>query len=118
MKFDVDNVVVIGGVGVFGCVFVSLFEWSNYNVLVVEKDDWESGRVILLLSCVLLVVVVVFINLIEVVISKFIMLLEDCVFVDIISIKVKLFEVMFVVYNGLVVGLYFMFGFDVFGMIK
>ena len=43
VKPDVDNVVVIGGAGALGRVFVSLFERSNYNVSVVEKT---TGKVV------------------------------------------------------------------------
>ncbi len=118
VKPDVDNVVVIGGAGALGRVFVSLFERSNYNVSVVEKDDWESGRATSLLSCASLVVVAVPINLTEAVISKLTMLPEDCVLADITSIKAKPLEAMLAAHNGPVVGLHPMFGPDAPGMIK
>lgn len=118
VKPDIDNVVVIGGAGALGRVFVSLFERSNYNVAVVERDDWESGCAESLLSTASLVIVAVPINLTESVIGKLTMLPENCVLADITSIKAKPLEAMLAVHNGPVVGLHPMFGPDAPGMIK
>ena len=118
VKPDVDNVVVIGGAGALGRVFVSLFVRSNYNVSVVEKDDWDNGRAASLLSTASLVVVAVPINLTEAVISKLTMLPKDCVLADITSIKAKPLEAMLAAHTGPVVGLHPMFGPDAPGMIK
>ena len=118
VKPEIDNVVVIGGAGALGRVFVSLFERSNYNVAVVERDDWESGCAESLLSTASLVIVAVPINLTESVISKLTMLPENCVLADITSIKAKPLEAMLAVHNGPVVGLHPMFGPDAPGMIK
>ena len=113
-----DSVVVIGGAGALGRVFVSLFERSNYTVSVVEKDDWESGRAHVVLSTASLVVVAVPINLTEMVISKLTMLPKHCILADITSIKAKPLEAMMSVHEGPVVGLHPMFGPDAPGMIK
>lgn len=118
VKPEIDNVVVIGGAGALGRVFVSLFERSNYNVAVVERDDWESGCAESLLSTASLVIVAVPINLTESVIGKLTMLPENCVLADITSIKAKPLEAMLAVHNGPVVGLHPMFGPDAPGMIK
>lgn len=116
VNFGVKCIVVIGGGGVLGSVFVGLFICSGYNVDILEKDDWF--QVESLFVQVSLVLVFVFINLMVDVIVSFKVLFENCILVDIISIKDKLLDVMMVVYSGLVVGLYFMFGLDVLGMIK
>lgn len=118
VKPEIDNVVVIGGAGALGRVFVSLFERSNYNVSVVERDDWESGRAESVLRTASLVIVSVPINLTESVIAKLTMLPENCVLADITSIKAKPLEAMLSVHNGPVVGLHPMFGPDAPGMIK
>lgn len=114
----IDNVVVIGGAGALGRVFVSLFERSNYTVSIVEKDDWESGRAHAVLSTASLVVVAVPINLTEMVVSKLTMLPKHCILADITSIKAKPLETMMSVHKGPVVGLHPMFGPDAPGMIK
>ena len=115
---EIDNVVVIGGAGALGRVFVSLFERSNYNVSVVERDDWENGYAESVLRTASLVIVSVPINLTESVIAKLTMLPENCVLADITSIKAKPLEAMLSVHNGPVVGLHPMFGPDAPGMIK
>ncbi|GMM68044.1 bifunctional chorismate mutase/prephenate dehydrogenase [Alteromonas sp. MTD1] len=115
---EIDNVVVIGGAGALGRVFVSLFERSNYNVSVVERDDWENGYAESVLRTASLVIVSVPINLTESVIAKLTMLPENCVLADITSIKAKPLEAMLAVHNGPVVGLHPMFGPDAPGMIK
>jgi chorismate mutase/prephenate dehydrogenase len=118
VKPDLDNVVVIGGAGALGRVFVSLFERSNYTVSVVEKDDWDNGRAHAVLSSASLVVVAVPINLTESVIGKLTMLPKECVLADITSIKAKPLDAMLAVHEGPVVGLHPMFGPDAPGMIK
>ena len=118
VKPEIDNVVVIGGAGALGRVFVSLFERSNYNVSVVERDDWESGYAESVLRTASLVIVSVPINLTESVIAKLDMLPESCVLADITSIKAKPLKAMLSVHNGPVVGLHPMFGPDAPGMIK
>jgi chorismate mutase/prephenate dehydrogenase len=118
VKPDLDNVVIVGGAGALGRVFVSLFERSNYAVSVVEKDDWDSGRAHELLSVASLVVVAVPINITELIIGKLTMLPKHCILADITSIKSKPLDAMLAVHDGPVVGLHPMFGPDAPGMIK
>ncbi|AEF03961.1 bifunctional chorismate mutase/prephenate dehydrogenase [Alteromonas naphthalenivorans] len=115
---DVGTIVVIGGAGALGKIFVSLFERSGYSVSVVEREDWESGHAANVLSTAALVVVAVPINLTEQVIGQLSMLPESCILADITSIKVKPIEAMMAVHKGPVVGLHPMFGPDAPGMIK
>ncbi|MBQ4828530.1 bifunctional chorismate mutase/prephenate dehydrogenase [Alteromonas sp. MMG017] len=115
---DVGTIVVIGGAGALGKIFVSLFERSGYSVSVVEREDWESGHAADVLSTAALAVVAVPINLTEQVIGQLSMLPESCILADITSIKVKPIEAMMSVHKGPVVGLHPMFGPDAPGMIK
>lgn len=112
------SVVVIGGRGALGRVFVSLFERSDYDVAVIEKDDWDNGVATQLLSTAALVIVAVPITLTESVISQLSSLPEQCILADITSIKVKPLQAMLAVHRGPVVGLHPMFGPDAPGMIK
>ncbi|MDO6535700.1 bifunctional chorismate mutase/prephenate dehydrogenase [Alteromonas stellipolaris] len=115
---DAGTIVVIGGAGALGKIFVSLFERSGYSVSVVEREDWESGHAAAVLSTAALAVVAVPINLTEQVIGQLSMLPESCILADITSIKVKPIEAMMAVHKGPVVGLHPMFGPDAPGMIK
>lgn len=115
---DAGNVVVVGGGGALGRVFVGLFERSGYAVSVLEKNDWNNGNAPRLLSTASLVVVAVPIDLTESVIQKLSMLPDNCILADITSIKVKPLDAMLAVHKGPVVGLHPMFGPDSPGMIK
>ncbi len=115
---NAGNVVVIGGRGALGRVFVNLFQKSGYQVSIVEQDDWDTGNAETVLSSAKLVVVAVPINLTEQVIGQLTMLSDDCVLADITSIKDKPLQAMMRVHKGPVVGLHPMFGPDAPGMIK
>lgn len=115
---SLGKVVVIGGAGALGKVFVSLFKRSGYTVAVVEQADWDSGAAQQILSRAALVVVAVPINVTEQVIAQLTMLPKDCILADITSIKEKPLAAMLAAHNGPVVGLHPMFGPDAPGMIK
>ena len=74
---SLGQVVVIGGAGALGKVFVGLFERSGYQVTVVEQEDWQSGDAQQTLSQAALVIVAVPINVTEHVIAQLTMLPED-----------------------------------------
>lgn len=112
----IKRVVVIGGAGALGKVFVSLFERSGYNVEILEKDDWS--RADSLFAEASLVLVSVPINLTVDVVAKLNSLPEDCILADITSIKHKPLDAMMQAHKGPVVGLHPMFGPDAPGMIK
>ena len=105
------NVVVIGGRGQLGSLFVSLFEASEYHVSILEKDDWSQSDE--LLSMAVLVLVAVPINVTEQIIEKLNNLPIDCVLADVTSIKQKPIQQMLNIHAGPVVGLHPMFGPDV-----
>lgn len=113
---DCRKVVVIGGKGQLGHVFVDLFERSNYQVAVLEKDDWQQSD--LILSDASLVIVAVPIRLTSMVIQKLNNLPSDCILADITSVKESPLYEMLKVHSGPVLGLHPMFGPDVAGLIK
>lgn len=114
----VEQVVVVGGAGALGKVFVGLFEKSGYQVAVVEKDDWETDIAKAAFARADLVLVAVPITLTETVIGQLNNLPADCVLADITSIKEKPLNAMLAAHKGPVVGLHPMFGPDAPGMIK
>ena len=113
---NAGKVVVIGGQGQLGQVFVDLFTRTGYQVSILEKDDWQNADSIFANAG--LVIVAVPINLTELVISKLSNLPLDCILADITSIKAKPLRAMMAVHRGPVVGLHPMFGPDVTGLIK
>ncbi|NVK56390.1 MAG: bifunctional chorismate mutase/prephenate dehydrogenase [Alteromonadaceae bacterium] len=112
----IKRIVIIGGAGALGSVFVGLFERSGYNVDILEKDDWECAAD--LFAAASLVLVSVPINLTVDVIHSLKKLPADCILADITSIKHKPLAAMMEAHNGPVVGLHPMFGPDAPGMIK
>ena len=115
---DIGKVVVVGGSGALGSVFVSLFERSGYHVDIVEQHHWQDGKAGEMLKHADVVIVAVPINVTESVIAQLTMLPEHCILADITSIKEKPLQAMLNVHSGPVVGLHPMFGPDAPGMIK
>ncbi|WNC71378.1 bifunctional chorismate mutase/prephenate dehydrogenase [Thalassotalea psychrophila] len=113
---NAGKIVVIGGNGQLGQVFVDLFTRTGYQVTVLEKEDWNDADNILANAG--LVIVAVPINLTELVINKLSNLPENCILADITSIKDKPLKAMMAIHKGPVVGLHPMFGPDVTGLIK
>ena len=113
---DCNTVVVIGGKGQLGSVFVDLFQRSQYKVEVLEQADWPNSDNIL--STASLVIVAVPIRLTNTIIGKLKTLPKDCILADVTSIKESPLYEMMNVHSGPVVGLHPMFGPDVAGLIK
>lgn len=113
---DCKKVVVVGGKGQLGSVFVDLFKRSDYQVAIIEQEDWPNSDVILAEAS--LVIVAVPIRLTSMVIHHLNNLPDDCILADFTSVKESpLFEMM-KAHAGPVVGLHPMFGPDVTGLIK
>jgi len=112
----IKKVVIIGGAGALGQVFVNLFESSGYPVSIMEKDDWDNADAFFRDADMVLVSVPI--NLTEQVIQQLTALPEQCILADITSIKEKPLQAMLDVHKGPVVGLHPMFGPDTPGMIK
>ncbi|NQZ22224.1 MAG: bifunctional chorismate mutase/prephenate dehydrogenase [Colwellia sp.] len=113
---ECKKVVIIGGDGQLGKIFVDLFHRSDYQVSVLEQADWPRSEVILADASV--VIVAVPIRLTSMIIQKLNILPLDCILADVTSIKeMPLYEMM-KIHQGPVVGLHPMFGPDVSGLIK
>jgi chorismate mutase/prephenate dehydrogenase len=113
---DCETVVVVGGKGQLGSVFVDLFSRSNYNVAIIEQDDWPTSELVLAKAS--LVIVAVPIRLTSLVIHHLNQLPENCILADLTSIKESPLYEMKKVHKGPVLGLHPMFGPDVTGLIK
>jgi chorismate mutase/prephenate dehydrogenase len=113
---SVDNVVVIGGEGALGKVFVDMFRRSEYAVEIIEEDDWERAPNIFAKAG--LVIVAVPIKVTESVIQQLTSLPKDCILADITSVKNKPLNAMLEAHAGPVVGLHPMFGPDVSSLVK
>jgi len=111
-----NKVVIIGGKGQLGSVFVDLFQRSEYQVEVLEQEDWQNSNSILANTS--LVIVAVPIRLTTKVIGKLKALPPECILADVTSIKESPLHEMMKIHQGPVVGLHPMFGPDVTGLIK
>lgn len=113
---DCKKVVVIGGEGQLGRIFVDLFTRSDYQVQTLEQADWPNSADIL--ADASLVIVAVPIRLTTMVIQKLSTLPKNCVLADVTSIKEAPLYEMMKVHSGPVIGLHPMFGPDVTGLVK
>jgi chorismate mutase/prephenate dehydrogenase len=107
---QINKIVVFGGNGALGRVFVKMFRTSGYTVEVVEKDDWS--RVETIVGDADLVLMAVPINMTAGVIGRLPKLPDHCILADITSIKTEPLEAMMAHHHGPVVGLHPMFGPD------
>jgi chorismate mutase/prephenate dehydrogenase len=112
----INKIVIVGGNGALGKVFVKLFEQSDYKVTSLEKDDWAQAEEIF--NGADLVIVAVPIKLTVSVIERLSALPKHCILADITSVKNEPLQAMLKVHEGPVVGLHPMFGPDTPGMIK
>jgi len=113
---DCKKVVVVGGKGQLGRIFVDLFKRSNYQVAIIEQEDWPNSDAILANAG--LVIVAVPICFTSMVIQHLNNLPECCILADFTSVKESPLYEMMKVHSGPVVGLHPMFGPDVTGLIK
>lgn len=113
---DLGKVVVIGGKGALGSVFVDMFRMSGYDVAILEQEDWPDAQN--LFAGAGLVLVSVPMKLTEDIIGKLNMLPADCLLADITSIKSAPLQAMLEVHKGPVLGLHPMFGPDVSSLVK
>ncbi|SES80228.1 bifunctional chorismate mutase/prephenate dehydrogenase [Thalassotalea agarivorans] len=110
------DIVVIGGKGQLGQVFVDLFTRSGYSVKIIDKDDWANASTIFTNASLVLVAVPIRITC--QVIEELKSLPKSCILADITSIKQEPLDAMLNVHDGPVLGLHPMFGPDVTGMVK
>lgn len=111
VKPDAGAIVVIGGAGQLGNLFVRMFRASGYEVRVLEKEDWPKAETIF--TGASLVIVSVPIHITEEVVAKLTTLADDCILADLTSVKARPLKAMLQAHKGPVVGLHPMFGPDV-----
>jgi len=110
------NVVIIGGNGKLGGVFKRMLELSDYQVDVLDKDDWHKSDELFVNAG--LVIVSVPINLTLSVIDKLNKLPKNCILADLTSTKANPLTHMLAVHDGPVLGLHPMFGPDIASLAK
>lgn len=104
------RIVIIGGGGQMGRLFEKMFTLSGYQVCILEQDGWDSAPT--LLSDAGMVIVSVPIHVTEQVIAALPPLPEDCILVDVTSVKSGPLQAMLDAHRGPVLGLHPMFGPD------
>lgn len=112
----VSKIVIVGGAGALGRVFVDMLTRSGYPVNILEQGDWPDADRIL--DGAQLVIVAVPIKLTEQIISQLDGLPDDCILADITSTKQRPLAAMLSTHTGPVVGLHPMFGPDVQSLVK
>ncbi len=113
---DLGPIVVVGGYGQLGGLFSKLFTLSGYEVRRLGSKDWDNAEAIL--DGAGLVVVTVPIHLTDTVIRRLGELPDNCILVDLTSVKTEPLQAMMEVHKGPVVGLHPMFGPDVSSLAK
>jgi len=99
-----------------GRLFTRMLELSGYQVKSLEQEDWPEAET--LLADAGMVIVSVPIHLTEDVIARLPKLPDDCILVDLASVKNKPLQAMLAAHEGPVVGLHPMFGPDVASLAK
>lgn len=110
------NIVIIGGNGQLGSIFVRMFRLSGYKVDVLSRKNWDDFDIVLKNPC--LVIVCVPIDVTIDIIHSLKNLPDDCVLADFTSIKQKPIDAMLEVHKGPVIGLHPMFGPDIASLAK
>ncbi len=108
---DAKQIVVIGGKGKLGKLFVRMFELSGYQVSVVGRNDWDDIEKTVANAS--LVVVTVQIDTTIETIKRLPKLPDDCILADLTSVKQAPLKAMLEIHQGPVVGLHPMFGPDI-----
>lgn len=103
-------IVIVGGKGQMGRLFEKMLTLSGYQVQTLDKDDW--GNADALLSQAGMVIISVPIHLTEQVIANLPPLADDCILVDLASVKNRPLQAMLAAHHGPVLGLHPMFGPD------
>lgn len=102
------NVVVVGGAGALGRLFVRLFESAGATVNVIDTGDWALAEAYCAQADLVLVSVPVALTVD--VITQLPTLPPSCILADVTSIKQQPLEAMLAKHSGPVVGLHPMFG--------
>lgn len=103
------RVLIVGGRGQMGGLFVRLFTQSGYEVRILDKEDWDQAEA--LCRDIDLALVSVPIEKTETVVNALAPLLpESAVLADLTSVKTAPLDAMVRAYNGPVLGLHPLFG--------
>ncbi|SFN69713.1 chorismate mutase [Izhakiella capsodis] len=113
---ELRSVVIVGGKGQMGRLFEKLLTLSGYQVQILDKEQWGSAES--MLDKAGMVIISVPIHLTEQVIAQLPPLPEDCILVDIASIKNVPLQAMLAAHSGPVLGLHPMFGPDISSLAK
>lgn len=116
LKPNLRSIVIIGGHGQMGRFFLKMLNLSGYTVKILDKDDWIYAESILKNAEVVFISVPI--HTVVSVINKLSCLSDDCIIVDLSSIKKVSLQVILDVHNGPVLGLHPMFSPDIGNMIK
>lgn len=103
-------VVIIGGRGQMGRLFDKMLTLSGYQVRILDKEDWSRADV--LLADAGMVIISVPMHLTVSAIEQLPTLPEDCILLDLASVKNVPLQAMLAAHNGPVLGLHPMFGPD------
>lgn len=109
---QLGKIVIVGGNGKMGKLFSRLFTLSGYQVESLEANEWQTKSPTIFDNAGM-VIISVPIHLTVEVIKKLPALPENCLLVDLASIKKAPLEAMLKAHNGPVLGLHPMFGPDV-----
>ena len=113
---QLSPIVIVGGEGAMGQLFAKQFQRSGYEVKILDKAQQSQAADIL--KGAKLVMISVPINALETVVNALPKLDDDCLLVDITSVKQAPLAVLKKVHSGPVVGLHPMFGPDISHWVK
>ncbi|KPH64738.1 bifunctional chorismate mutase/prephenate dehydrogenase [Pseudoalteromonas porphyrae] len=113
---QLSPIVIVGGQGAMGQLFAQQFIRSGYEVRILDKDQQTNAQEIL--KGAKLVMISVPINALETIVRALPALDNDCLLVDITSVKQAPLSVLKEVHSGPVVGLHPMFGPDISHWVK
>ena len=116
LKPELGSIVVVGGKGKLGRLFVDMFRLSGYQVKTLDKDDWPQAAAIC--ADAGMVVITVPIDKTQAVIKQLPKLPDNCILTDLTSVKQAPLAAMLANHSGPVVGLHPMFGPDVKSLAK
>ncbi len=114
---DIEKIVVVGGAGALGKIFVNMFNKSGYAVEILEQNDWPKAQSILENANLVLVAVPIKLTT-DVIVKLGALIPPNCVLADVTSTKQSPLNAMLKSHTGPVVGLHPMFGPDVQSLVK
>ncbi|MFZ7325251.1 bifunctional chorismate mutase/prephenate dehydrogenase [Avibacterium avium] len=114
---NIEKIVIVGGKGKLGGLFVRYLQLSGYQVESLGRNDWDNAAQILSGADVVIVSVPI-VNTVETIERLAPYLTENMLLTDLTSVKKVPLAKMLEVHKGAVVGLHPMFGPDIASMAK